>query len=165
MEVMVHDAPPAVVINEILYDGVGVDSHEVFVELTGTAGTPLDGFALVGINGSDGLPYRSVPLAGVRLNPQGRAVIVHADAQTHAPALAELANAVGDVDFQNGPDAVLLLWRDSIVADAVGYGFGGEGRPAVDVAAGQSLCRRPMGHDTNDNASDFAVCPAPSPGA
>jgi len=56
------------------------------------------------------------------------------------------------------------------VLDAVGYGvFGateinaGEGAPALDPPAGQSVARRFADVDTNDNAADF-VAGAPSPG-
>jgi hypothetical protein len=70
------------------------------------------------------------------------------------------------VDLQNGPDALRLVRRGAIL-DLLGYGSLSdpslcEGRPAAD-AAGASLARIPDGHDTGDNAADFAVRP-PSPG-
>ena len=60
-----------------------------------------------------------------------------------------------------GPDAI----------DAVGYGvfgagdvFAGEGAAAPDAPAGSSLARLFANADTGDNAADFAVLAAPTPG-
>src|SRR5262249_44671769 len=57
------------------------------------------------------------------------------------------------------------------VVDALGYGtflpaeFNvGEGAPAVDPPAGQSVARRFANVDTNDNATDF-LASAPTPGS
>jgi hypothetical protein len=75
---------------------------------------------------------------------------------------------VADVDFQNGPDSIVL--RDSGgVLDALGYGdfssavFAGEGAAAADVAGGWSLARFNL-LDTDDNATDFTGLDAPTPG-
>ncbi|MEL6617187.1 MAG: endonuclease I, partial [Bacteroidota bacterium] len=50
-------------INEIHYDNAGDDVGEG-IEIAGPDGTPLDGWTLVLVNGSDGSVYRTVPLAG-----------------------------------------------------------------------------------------------------
>lgn len=55
---------PVIWINEFHYDNVGADVGE-FVEVCGTAGTSLEGWTLVGYNGSGGVVYRTIALAGV----------------------------------------------------------------------------------------------------
>lgn len=73
-------------------------------------------------------------------------------------------------DFQNGPDSVVLRSPTGVL-DAVGYGvfapeevFAGEGSPAPDAPAGESLARQFANVDTDDNAADFRVVGAPSAG-
>jgi hypothetical protein len=64
-----------------------------------------------------------------------------------------------------------VLLRDANgVVDALGYGvfgagetYAGEGAPAPDVAAGESLARVFANVDTDDNAADF-LGGAPTPG-
>ena len=75
-----------------------------------------------------------------------------------------------DVDFQNGPDSIVL--RDgSGVLDALGYGnftssiFAGEGMPAMDVLAGISLARFNLLADTGNNLVDFTALESPTPGS
>jgi hypothetical protein len=79
------------------------------------------------------------------------------------------ADLVADVDFQNGPDSIVL--RDaSGVLDALGYGdfssavFAGEGNAAADVAGGWSLARTVL-LDSDDNAVDFTGLDTPTPGS
>ena len=77
---------------------------------------------------------------------------------------------VANVDFQNGPDAVVLR-NAAGVLDALGYGnvagahFAGEGSAAVDVNAGRSLVRLDPLLDSDDNAVDFSVQETPTPGS
>jgi hypothetical protein len=159
------EPPPAVVINEILYDAEGADAPAVFVELSGPPGAILDGMRLEGVNGNGGVAYNRVPLAGA-IPADGLFVVAHPDARAPLAAAADLLHA--NVDFQNGPDSVRLM-RGDLVLDAVGYGdfaaavFGGEGAPAVDPPEGQSLTRDAAHTDTGDNARDFAPS-LPSPG-
>ncbi len=159
------EPPPAVVINEILYDAEGADAPAVFVELWGPPGTPLDGFRLEGVNGNGGGAYNRVPLAGA-IPDDGLFVIAHPMARGPLAAVVDLAHA--NIDFQNGPDSVRLM-RGERVVDAVGYGefagavFAGEGAPAIDPPDGQSLTRDAVHTDTGDNARDFAPS-VPSPG-
>jgi hypothetical protein len=75
---------------------------------------------------------------------------------------------VVQLDLQNGPDAVRLVWPDGAI-EVVGYGaltlaeyFCGA--PAVDAPSGQSLARVPDGSDLGSNAQDFRAA-TPSPGA
>ena len=47
-------AGAALLISEVLYDGVGSDNGLSFVELYGTPGSSLDGLFLEGVNGANG---------------------------------------------------------------------------------------------------------------
>lgn len=156
------------VISEVLYDAVGSDNGLVFVELYGTPGTNLDGLVVEGVNGSGGGVGPSLTLTGA-IPADG--VFVLADDAGDGTAAVPNADLVLNFDLQNGPDSVLL--RDEIgVIDALGYGafaaddvFAGEGAPAPDAPAGSSLARRFADVDTDDNAADFAVLDAPTPGS
>ena len=159
--------PDDVRINEVLYDGDGPDGPTVFTELWGPAGSVLDGYRLTGVNGADGVQYRQLTLDGATIAPDGLFVVVTDDARC---LLLEQADQVADIDWQNGPDSVVLEYVfgiETFVVDALAYGTGpgqaGEGVPAPDVSAGTSLTRDPAHTDTNDNAADFAPA-TPTPG-
>lgn len=154
------------VISEVLYDAAGTDNGAVFVELFGAPGTVLDGLTLEGVNGSDGSVYRSVLLAGI-IPADG--VFVIGDDSGDGTTLVSQSDQVADVDFQNGPDSIVL--RDSGgVLDALGYGdfstaiFAGEGNPAPDGASGQSLARISPLLDSDNNLGDFMLLDVPTPG-
>jgi hypothetical protein len=154
------------IISELFYDAAGTDSGQVFVELYGTPGTLVDGLFLDGINGSDGSVYHTVTLTGV-IDSDG--VFVIGDDDGSGNTLVSNADQVADVDFQNGPDSILL--RDaSGVLDALGYGdfssavFAGEGNAAADVTGGWSLARTVL-LDSDDNAADFTGLDTPTPGS
>jgi len=155
------------IISEVLYDASSADNGNVFVELFGASGTLLDGLLLEGVNGADGSIYRSVLLAGT-IPADG--VFVIGDDSGDGTTLVIGADLVRDVDFQNGPDSIVL--RDGLlVLDALGYGdfgsgvFAGEGSSAPDVAAGNSLARLDLLADTDNNLLDFAVLELPTPGS
>ena len=159
--------PEHVVINELFYDAVGSDSTAAFTELYGPPGFVLDGWTLVGYS-EDTVdpPYRRVSLDGMTIPASGYLVIIP-DNVNHE--LWTLAIPKGNVDWQNGPDdAVQLRDPNDTIVDAVHYGdvsYGrGEGEPAVDPPAGQSITRYSDSGDSNDNATDF-VGAAPTPGA
>jgi hypothetical protein len=157
----------AVQISELLYDAIGNDNGTLFVELYGAPGTSLEGWRVEGVNGADGAVGPIVTLAG-QIGSSGFFVVADSDAgATQVVNADQLAN----FDFQNGPDSVVL--RDALgnLLDALGYGvfgasdvFAGEGSAAPDGAAGQSLARFFANVDTNDNAADFALQDAPTPG-
>ena len=119
-----------------------------------------------GVNGADGAVTHTLTLAG-SFGADGLFVV--ADRTSAGATQVADADLLLDFDFQNGPDAVLL--RDAGgVLDALGYGVfaegevnAGEGAPAVDPPAGQSVARVFADVDTNDNAADF-VAGAPTPG-
>jgi hypothetical protein len=157
----------ATVISEALYDAAGTDNGNVFVELYGTPGTVLDGVSLEGVNGSDGSVYLTLPLTGVI---PGDGVFVVADDAGDGSSLVGNADLVVNMDFQNGPDSIVL--RDAAgILDALGYGdfsggvFAGEGTAAPDAPAGSSLARLDPLADSNDNLSDFTVLDTPTPGS
>ena len=147
----------SMVISELFYDAAGADNGLVFVELFGTPGTHLDGMLLEGVNGGDGAVYRSISLSGVM---PADGVFVIADDRGDGTSLVAGFDLVAEVDFQNGPDAIVLR-NAAGVLDALGYGniagalFAGEGSAAVDVNAGRSLVRLDPLLDSDDNAVDF----------
>ncbi len=154
-------------LSEVLYDASGSDDGHVFVELAGAPGTDLGGLRLEGVNGSDGSVTVSVALAGT-IPADGLFVV--ADAGPGGTSAVPGADLVVDFDLQNGPDS-LVLRSAAGVLDALGYGvfgpgevFAGEGAPAPDPPAGQSLARRFADLDTDDNAVDFVALAAPTPG-
>ena len=155
------------VISEVLYDAAGTDSGAVFVELYGAPGTLLDGYLLQGVNGTDGSVYKTVTLAG-SISADG--VFVIADDGGGGSTLVGNADLVADVDFQNGPDSIVLS-DGATVLDAVGYGdftsavFAGEGAAAVAAPAGGSIARINPALDTGNNLADFTVLELPTPGA
>jgi len=155
-------------ISEVFYDAVGSDTGHSFVELYGTPGTDLTGFAVQGINGSNGAVTDSISLSGL-IPADG--IFVVADDQGDGTSLVPNADLIGRFDFQNGPDSVELLAPDGSVLDALGYGvfaageiFAGEGSPAPDTPADSSLARVFANLDSDDNALDFAVA-LPTPGS
>lgn len=155
------------IISEVLYDAAGTDNGNVFVELFGTPGTLLDGLLLEGVNGADGSVYRSVVLAGT-IPSDG--VFVIGDDSGDGTSLVSDVDLVREVDFQNGPDSIVLR-DDVLILDALGYGdfgsgvFAGEGSAAPDVSSGSSLARFDVAVDTHNNLADFMALDLPTPGS
>ena len=154
-------------LSEVLYDALGSDDGNVFVELFGPAGLSLDGFVVEGVNGAGGAIGPVLGLSGTV--PEGGFFVV-ADLAGKTTAVLG-ADLLLDFDFQNGPDSVVLRAPSGEVIDALAYGvFGptdvlaGEGTPAPDPAAGRSLARRFANLDTDDNARDFEILASPTPG-
>lgn len=157
-------AQATVVIQEVLYDGPGTDPDDVFTELFGAPGTDLDGWSLQGVNGTNGEVYRTIDLSGFIFPEDGIFVLATASANS---ALALQRDFIANVDWQNGPDGILLMDGLTVI-DALQYGDAGvynagEGLFATDVAGIESLSRDVLGTDTNNNAVDFSVTAA-SPG-
>lgn len=158
----------APVISELFYDASGSDAGLTFVELFGAPGESLDGLALEGVNGGTGAVYTSFALSG--MIPADGVFVIGDDAGGGATFVTG-ADLVGAVDYQNGPDSVVL--RDAAgILDAVGYGsfgatdiFTGEGGAAPDAAAGNSIARFNPLLDTGDNSVDFVVLAEPTPGS
>jgi hypothetical protein len=165
--ILASNVHAATVISEALYDAAGSDNGSVFVELYGTPGTSLDALSLEGVNGADGSVYLSLPLSGVI---PGDGVFVVADDSGDGTTLIGDADLVVQMDFQNGPDSIVLRGPNGVL-DGLGYGdfttgvFAGEGSPAPDAPAGSSLARLEPLRDSNDNLSDFVVLDSPTPGS
>lgn len=156
----------SVLIHEVLYDGIGSDSDDVFTELYGEAGTSLDGWTLRGVNGSNGSVYRNIDLTGAVIQTDG--LLVLATSSALGNVLTE-RDFIANVDWQNGPDAVQLLDDLGQIVDSLQYGDAGiynagEGDVALDVSPGESLTRHGMILDTNNNFMDFTAGLA-TPGA
>jgi hypothetical protein len=156
------------VISELFYDATGSDSGVAFVELFGTPGESLDDLVLEGVNGGNGTVYTSLNLNGIV--PVDGVFLIGDDAGGGATSVAG-ADFIGDVDYQNGPDSVVLRNASGIL-DAVGYGsftasdiFTGEGGAAPDPLAGSSIARFNPLLDSNDNSVDFVVLTEPTPGS
>ena len=154
------------IISELFYDAATTDAGLVFVELFGAPGESLDGLTLEGVNGTGGTVYISVGLSGI-VPPDGIFVIGDGSGGVTSVPNADL---VAGVDFQNGPDSVVLR-NGADILDAVGYGdfgigdvFAGEGLPAADATAGSSLARLNPFLDNNDNSVDFSILETPTPG-
>jgi len=160
-------ARAAPVISELFYDASGSDAGLAFVELIGMPGESLQGLVLEGINGGNGDVYSSVALNGVM--PADGVFVIGDDSGGSTSVLN--ADLIGDVDYQNGPDSVVLRGLDGVL-DAVGYGvfgaldsFAGEGGAAPDPSAGSSIARLNALLDTGDNSVDFSVLDTPTPGS
>ena len=154
-------------IHEVLYDGPGTDGDDAFIEIVGAPGSSLDGWRLVGINGSNGDLYRDLDLSGAVIPADSILVIATSSA---AGAVLEERDFVANVDWQNGPDAVQLRDSTDTIVDALQYGDAGEfnageGTPAVNASSGQSLSRDRASTDTDDNLSDFSPLDTPTPGS
>ncbi len=155
-------------ISEVFYDATGSDNGKSFVELYGVPGASLDGLVLEGVNGSNGAVGPVLTLSGVI--PADGFFVVADDRGDGASDVAGV-DLVLNFDFQNGPDSVVLRSSDSVL-DALGYGafgvdevFAGEGAPAPDAPADASLARVFADIDSDDNAADFVVLEAPTPGS
>ena len=94
-----------VVINEIDADQPGIDNAE-FIELFGTPGMSLNGYALVLFNGNNDQSYAAFDLDGYSLDANGFFVL-------GTVANANYVTSAGTGGFlQNGPDAVALVLGD-----------------------------------------------------
>ena len=168
MCVLAQAAQAMPVLSEVYYDATGSDDGQVFVEIAGTPGASLEGLVLEGVNGSNGAIGPSIVLSGM-IGEGGLFVV--ADRRSDGTSSVVGADLLANFDFQNGPDSVVLR-SDTGVLDAIGYGvfspsefFAGEGTSAPDVSPGSSLARHFANVDTDDNAADFLVLNAPTPGA
>lgn len=155
-----------VVLNEILYDPEGSDTGREFVEIMncGPGGASLAGWVLESGNGANPNDWTVEWIGGEfdYLEPGG--ILVVGESEVVPPPAF-----VTPLDLQNGPDGLRLTDGETVV-DAVGWGeplFAEyyEGAPCADAASGSSLARLPDCFDSDDNATDFVACPAPTPGS
>jgi hypothetical protein len=160
-----------VVINEIDYDQVGVDTAE-FIELYNQSNAPvnLNGVMVEIINGTGGgaTILSTITLPNVMLAGNGYYVIC-ADAITPSVPNCDFDGGANGFIQNGAPDAVGLRNSGGTLIDAVSY-EGNSGAPytetngaPADSGAG-SISRLPNGIDTNDNSADFQFI-AITPGA
>jgi hypothetical protein len=156
-------------VNELMTGSTGAASNE-FVELVNAATTAVDvGGYKVAYRSAAGTSDTTlgtipdgttIPAGGFYLLAGSGYLGSHAPDQTFS---ASLAATGGGLAVRDAAGTIL---------DSVGYGEATnafvEGHPAAappaTAAPGSSADRIPDGHDTNDNAADFSVSTAPSPG-
>ena len=175
------------VINEVDYDNVGTDNAE-YVELknAGTASANLAGLRLVLVNGATSQQYDAIDLSPAATLGPGEYLVIAGGGVTVPPSAKKL-DPVWSVDqIQNGaPDGLAVV--DPVtqtVIDALSYEGSvtaatlpdftspvslveGTALPtsvADSNTAVRSLCRNPDGQDTNDAATDWALCTTLTPG-
>ncbi|HET7225796.1 MAG TPA: hypothetical protein VFK69_08795 [Candidatus Eisenbacteria bacterium] len=151
-------------LSEVYYDAPGDDTGFEFVELFNPLAVTVS-LAGVRIEAGDGAgPARWTPrwtgTAADSIPARGR-FVVGGSLVTPAP------QAVVELQLQNGPDAVRLVWPDGAI-EVLGWGALAYpeyfcGAPAIDVPSGQSLARVPDDADRGSNALDFRPA-SPSPG-
>jgi hypothetical protein len=153
------------IIGEIFYDAAGDDTGFEFVEIFNPLATPypLAGVRLEAGDGAGAGRWTLRWVGGALDTLRGHARLVIGGAHV-VPA----PEAVANLELQNGPDAVRLVWPDG-ATEVVGYGAHtlpeySCGAAAVDVPAGFSLARIPDDSDRGSNAQDFSAA-TPSPGA
>jgi hypothetical protein len=156
-------------INEVA-TGTTVSAGDEFVELvnTGSAGADLSAFKLAyrSAAGSSDVVLATVP-SGTTLAPGGfylfgggaYAGARHAD-QTFAGGLAATGGGVGLRDA-GGTLVDSIGWGTATNAFVEGHAAAA---PPATAPPGASDVRLPNGHDTNDNAADFSVAAAATPG-
>ncbi len=158
-----------VVINEVVINPPGTDAG-CFVELRGTPGDSLAGVIIRSVNGNGGNILAEILLGpSQKLDANGYFVVAQDSTVTLPGGATPFIDS--KVDFQNGPDNIVLLAPGGAILDALGYSdqgglfpipanvFAGEGTFAIQPAgpnASKSFSRLPNGVDTNNNAADFA---------
>jgi hypothetical protein len=179
--------PKSIVINEVDYDQVGLDTAE-FVELYNptSAAVDLSALAVVFVSGTTKAEYLRVDLSG-SLAP-GRYAVISSPSMAGADAGAGAGRFVFPAASNNmrngGPNGVGLLDKAAgRLVDALSYGgpllaaqVNGvtgaldfvEGTPATAIDSNTdqgSLARLPNGQDTDDADTDWDVAGTPTPGA
>jgi hypothetical protein len=179
--------PPGLVINEVDYDQSGFDTDE-YVEILNGSGTPvnLSGVSLVLVNGATSTPYLTVALGSAGTLSAGQYLVVRNSTVPVPGGVATIDFVAADGNVQNGaPDGLALVDTNAgTLIDALSYegsitaamipGVGtvslveGTALPpaTADGETGPaSLCRLPNGSDSNDAATDWALCATLTPGA
>lgn len=165
-----------VMINEVLYDNQGTDDTNIlYTEIYGPAGTDLDGWSLVGINGNGGAVYFTVNLTGTIPNDGyyvvGGSAVQNVDqVSPHDWQNAGSADAVScdGIDLRNAQgQTVDHLCYGQCDADDNCTGEGGTNAPDPFPSQGVNypLARIPDHSDTDNNATDWASADTQTPGA
>lgn len=174
------------VINEVDYDQTATDTTE-FIEIYNPSPSPISlaGKQIILINGSGDSVYATINLGTGMLAAGGYLVIAGPDVTV--PGTATKLDPGWDMDeIQNGaPDGIALIDNTThTLIDALSYegpmttvplpGFTGEvslvegtvlPTAVADPGSGLgSLCRSPNGQDTDNAATDWRLCTAPTAG-
>ena len=156
-------ASGTVVINEIQVGGTEKATDE-FVELynAGDQGIDLTGWRLSKKTASGSLSNLLTEFPSVSIPAHGFLLIAHND-YTGAAAKDLAYSTQGSITSDN----TVILYSDSgkTIVDLVGMGNAseGEGSNAVTPEPGQSIERKQIGSDGNNNANDFALSTVPTP--
>jgi len=186
--VLVLRSAGKLILNEVDYDQVGVDTTE-YVELLNTDASDLSlaGFAVVLINGATNVAYDTVDLAPAGTLNGGGYLVIGGSHVSVAGGAKKIDPVWSQDQIQNGaPDGLVLI--DTVthtVLDAVSYEGSITAATIADFPAPVSLvegtaldpgvadsntevrtlCRNPNGSDTDNAANDWALCATPTPGA
>ena len=165
--------PGRIVINEVLYNPVGSDTGNEFIELYNAGGTSVD---ITGWQVGSDSQYYTLP--AFSLSPAAF-VVIHWNASgannandLYTGSLTNLSNTAGSVFIFNSSTK-----NSSTIVDFLEYGAGGQtwestavsagiwtaGNFVGNVSEGHSIERRPKGYDTNSPA-DFIDQNNPTPG-
>ncbi|MDX2087252.1 MAG: lamin tail domain-containing protein [Kofleriaceae bacterium] len=174
------------VINEVDYDQTSTDTTE-FIEIYNPSSSPISlaNKQIILINGADEVRYATINLGTGMLAAGGYLVIAGANVTVQSPA-TKLDPGWDENEIQNGePDGIALVDNAThTLIDALSYegampmlalpGFTGEvslvegtmlSTSVADPGSGAgSLCRSPNGQDTDNAATDWKLCTAPSAG-
>ncbi len=176
------------VINEVDYDNIGIDTTE-YIELFNptTSSVSLAGLAVVLVNGANGTVYDTVDLSSITTLGAGEYLVISGPNVDPAAGAKHLDPVWSQDQIQNGaPDGIALI--DTVtktVLDALSYEgespaamipdftpppslVEGAALPAATADSStvdRTLCRNPNGSDTDQAATDWTTCATPTPGA
>ena len=163
---LIGASSPTLLISEVLYDALGAEPAEEWIELYNNASSPIE---LTDWTISDNLstdvisPTVTIPVGGV---------IVIAASEDFYISYPDFPGAIVFVadgrignGLGNGGDRLMLKDDEGMVIDQMSYGADTTAfDPAcLDVAAGHSLERSPVNVDT-DTAGDWIDQESPNPG-
>jgi cysteine-rich repeat protein len=178
------------VINEVDYDNVGVDTAE-FVEVynAGAAAVPLTGYELSYVSGTTDAEYHTVDLGPAGTIMPGQYLVVGATSVVSIVPMGQLTIDLGPVENYirntgtDGAGIALVDTTHKILVDALCYGGA---LTAVTIAAlpgpvslvegtattvvdsntkNGSMCRMPNGSNTGNASVDWQFCTTLTPGA
>jgi len=141
-------------INELYYNSDGTPDTQCFTELCGDPEASLDGYTLVGINGYNMEVYATINLSGHSIPVDGLFVV----AQDESVAEWDMVDPA--VDWQNGPDCVLLQYNGETV-DAISYG---DSDPGCGRYAGWPYPEQSISRCTDCNFNGDLLFTVPSSG-
>jgi len=153
---------PHLLINEVYYDTIGVDSEEEWIELYNPTDLPvnLSGYFL-GSNNDDDFQIETEAII-----PPNSFYIIATDRDGFYGLFELEPNLSGlSLSFANSGDYVTLFDSDNNLVDAVVWEGGAyeEIIPHPGVATGQSIERNGLGIDSDNCEEDFRVLDQPLP--